>query len=73
MVAFHTGSGRSAAPDFLLDDTSGKTVSLKDYKGKVVLLDFRATSCGGCKCAVPDIAQGRLHGKELSTRSFPSP
>jgi len=31
------------APDFMLEDVSGKKVSLQDYQGQVVLLSFWAT------------------------------
>lgn len=36
------------APDFSLLDVSGKPVSLSDFKGKVVLLNFWATWCNVC-------------------------
>jgi peroxiredoxin len=48
---------RKPAPEFALQDSSGKTVSLKNYRGKVVLLDFWATWCHGCKLEIPWFAE----------------
>jgi peroxiredoxin len=44
---------RKAAPAFALTDANGSSVRLTDYRGRIVLLDFWATSCGGCKVEIP--------------------
>lgn len=43
------------ANDFKLQDLSGKEVSLSDFKGKKVYLNFWATWCPPCKGEIPDI------------------
>jgi len=47
------------APDFSLADVSGQTVSLEQYRGSVVLLDFWATWCAPCRMTIPLLA--KLH------------
>jgi peroxiredoxin len=59
---------RKPAPEFTLQDSSGKTMRLKDYRGKVVLLDFWATWCTGCKREIPWFSefQRRYRAKGLA-------
>ena len=47
------------APDFTLESLDGNTLSLQDFRGKTILLNFWATWCGPCKDELP--AMQRLY------------
>ena len=44
---------RKPFPEVALTDSKGAPVNLSAYKGRVVLLDFWATWCEGCKEEIP--------------------
>jgi peroxiredoxin len=55
------------APDFKLKGMDGKPVSLADFKGQVVILDFWATWCGPCQASLPGL--NKIH-KELKAKGL---
>jgi len=52
------------APDFTLNDTKGKPVTLSSLRGKIVLLDFWASWCGPCRRENPNVK--KLYSKYKS-------
>lgn len=55
------------APDFTLKDLKGTQVTLKNFKGRVVFLNFWATWCPPCRREMPSME--RLY-KQLKDRDF---
>ena len=62
--AAHAGD---KAPDFVLEDKAGNMVSLKEFRGKPLVLHFWATWCPYCKKLQPGLQalQDRYAGSKL--------
>ena len=46
-------SARKVAPDFVLQDSTGASIRLSEFRGRVVLLHFWTTWCQPCKIEIP--------------------
>lgn len=53
--------------DFSLKDINGKQVNLKDYQGKVIMLNFWATWCPPCRKEMPsmEVLYNKLKGRNF--------
>jgi thiol-disulfide isomerase/thioredoxin len=61
LAAMPALAGPTPAPAFRLDSMAGKPVSLDQYKGQVVMINFWATWCGPCRTEMPLLE--KLHAK----------
>jgi thiol-disulfide isomerase/thioredoxin len=58
MVTFVAKPAPKAVPEIALQDATGKTRSLSEWRGKIVLLNVWATWCAPCRHEMPSL--GRL-------------
>lgn len=58
----------AAAPDFTVKTLSGEIISLSDFRGKPVVLNFAASWCGPCETEAPTLA--RMYDKYKDQVAF---
>lgn len=46
-----------SAPSFAIEDTDGKTITLEQYKGKMVVLDFWSVYCRTCHFSILELIE----------------
>ena len=56
---------KNTAPDFKVLDAEGKEVSLSDFFGRPIVINFWATWCGYCKEEMPDFDKAAKEYKDV--------
>lgn len=57
LAGYMSMSKKHAAPDISFTNLKGEQVSLKSLRGKVVMVNFWATSCTTCVAEMPEMVQ----------------
>jgi thiol-disulfide isomerase/thioredoxin len=65
LTAFAAARKGAPAPAIKVVSTSGQTITLANYQGRVLILDFFASWCGPCREAIPHLVDlNRRYGKQ---------
>ena len=64
------GNGREPAPDFTLESLDGGEISLSDFRGKTVIIDFWATWCPPCVRTLPTMSDVAAEYKDRGVEFF---
>lgn len=56
-VGYFSLSGKKAAPDVTFNSINGQQLSMQSLRGKVVMVNFWATSCTTCIKEMPEMVQ----------------
>jgi len=66
MTGFEKSTSKNTPPEFNWEE-EGKKISITDFKGKVVFINFWATWCGPCKAEMPSLSK---INEELKDKNF---